>query len=181
MIQTKHAVVVVLGLSFLTWTHEQNVKKERLLNVTPQKTTELFKTYAFCSHDGRVSLHTLQSKWTGSTDCCCCCLPKLDRETVSSRPNQLAIPPSPRSMSISCNKTLVYSSQECENYWDFFLPLKCKLSLLKRDLCCRRPKFHRVNCFWQMCTTNILTGTLVQVICSFTLMFIGSTALTNAY
>ncbi len=155
-------------------------KKKGVLNVTPQKTTELFKTYAFCSHDGRVSLHTLQSKWTGSTDCCCC-LPKLDRETVSSRPNQLAIPPSPRSMSISCNKTLVYSSQECENYWDFFLPLKCKLSLLKRDLCCRRPKFHRVNCFWQMCTTNILTGTLVQVICSFTLMFIGSTALTNAY
>jgi len=33
MIQTKHAV---LGLSFLTRSHEQNVKKESVLNVTPK-------------------------------------------------------------------------------------------------------------------------------------------------
>lgn len=61
MIQTKHAVVVVvvLGLSFLTWSHEQNVKKEKGPEChSPKKQLNFSKTYAFCSHDGRVSLFT---------------------------------------------------------------------------------------------------------------------------
>jgi hypothetical protein len=46
MIQTNKTCGGVGGLSFLTRSHEQNVKKERVLNVTSKQTLN-FSTYAF--------------------------------------------------------------------------------------------------------------------------------------